>query len=242
MKIVELGDAALTLEFGNRIDPVLHARVIAARDALPRLPGITDVVPTYRSLTVHFDPRRLAAEELSRHLLAAANAPQQSALAGCNAPNGVRRWRIPICCDGDCGPDLAAVATATGRAPEEVVAVLCGQPWRVFLIGFLPGFPYMGELPEWLRLPRLTTPRTAVPERSVAIAGAQCAIYPWQSPGGWHLLGRTPARLFNANDSDQPALLAPGDAVSFVAIERSEYDRLELAITSGEFSSRNFSV
>jgi KipI family sensor histidine kinase inhibitor len=208
---------------------------MAARDALPRLPGITDVVPTYRSLTVHFDPRQLAPEELSRHLLAAADAPQKSALAG-------RRWRIPVCYGGEHGPDLAAVATATGRAPEEVVAALCGQPWRVFLIGFLPGFPYMGELPEWLRLPRLGTPRTAVSERSVAIAAAQCAIYPWQSPGGWHLLGRTPARLFDAADSEQPALLAPGDAVSFVAIDGSEYDRLEAAIAGGELSSRNFSV
>ncbi len=242
VKIVELGDAALTLEFGNGIDPALHARVMAARDALPRLPGITDVVPTYRSLTVHFDPRQLAPEDLSGHLLAAADAPQKSALAGCNAPNGVRRWRIPVCYGGDLGPDLAAVATATGRAPEEVIAALCGQPWRVFLIGFLPGFPYMGELPEWLRLPRLGTPRTAVPERSVAIAGAQCAIYPWQSPGGWHLLGRTPARLFDASDNEQPALLAPGDAVSFVPIDSSEYVRLELAIACGELSSRNFSV
>jgi KipI family sensor histidine kinase inhibitor len=237
VRVLELGDTALTLTFGacNHIDAALHARVMAARDALPRLPGITDVVPAYRSLTVHFDPRRLSRADLAQQLRAAADALQKSALAG-------RHWRIPVCFDGALGPDLAAVAAATGRSPDAVVAALCAQPWRVFLIGFLPGFPYMSELPEWLRLPRLATPRTAVPARSVAIAGAQCAIYPWQSPGGWHLLGSTPARLFDANNVERPALLTPGDAVSFRAIERHEFDRLEAAITAGELASTRFAT
>jgi inhibitor of KinA len=218
-RIVELGDAALTLEFGDRIDPALHAQVMAARNTLPDLPGITDVVPTYRSLTVHFDPLRLPHDELIASLKKLAEAPlQKSALVG-------RRWEIPVCFGSEHGADLASVAKATGRNEGEIIATLCSIPLRVFLIGFLPGFPYMGELPEWLRLPRLSTPRTAVPERSVAIAGAQAAIYPWQSPGGWHLLGRTPWRIFDATNDTQPALLAPGDEVHFRAIDPAEYAR-----------------
>ncbi len=244
-RLLDLGDAALTLAFGesDHIDAALHARVMAARAALPQLPGITDVVPAYHALTVHFDPRRLSRADLARQLLAAAEwaeklaqqPAEKSALAG-------RHWRIPVCFGGAHGPDLAAVAAATGRSPAEIVAALCAQPWQVFLIGFLPGFPYMGELPAWLRLPRLDTPRTAVPPRSVAIAGAQCAIYPWQSPGGWRLLGSTPARLFDAGLAEQPALLGPGDAVRFVAIEGGEYDRLERAIAGGELASTCFAT
>ncbi len=216
-RIVELGDAALTLEFGDRIDRELHARVMAAQAALPALAGIADVVPTYRSLTVHFDPLQLPHARLAAELRAAAEKPmEKSVLAG-------RRWEIPVCFGGDFGPDLAAVSTATGRSEQDIIDTLCCLELRVFLIGFLPGFPYLGELPDWLRLPRLTTPRTAVPANSVAIAGAQAAIYPWQSPGGWHLLGRTPLCLFDANNAARPALLAPGDSVSFRAITLAEF-------------------
>jgi KipI family sensor histidine kinase inhibitor len=216
-RVVALGDAALTMEFGDRIDRELHARVMAAQAALPRLPGITDVVPTYRSLTVHFDPLQLAHAALEHELRAAAESPmEKSVLAG-------RRWEIPVCFGGDFGPDLAAVASATGHSEAHIIEALCALELRVFLIGFLPGFPYLGELPDSLRLPRRTTPRTAVPANSVAIAGAQAAIYPWQSPGGWHLLGRTPLCLFDASNAARPALLAPGDTVCFRAITPTDY-------------------
>jgi KipI family sensor histidine kinase inhibitor len=105
---------------------------------------------------------------------------------------------------------------------------------RVFLIGFLPGFPYLGELPPWLHLPRRATPRTAVPANSLAIAGAQAAIYPWQSPGGWHLLGQTPVRLFDVSDAARPALLAPGDSVRFRAVDHDELQHLANAIATGK--------
>ncbi|MDZ4252571.1 MAG: 5-oxoprolinase subunit PxpB, partial [Sulfuritalea sp.] len=191
-RLLALGDGALTLEFGERIDPALNARVIAARDALAamQLDGISDLVPTWRSLTVHFDPLRLDRQRLGEHLLQCAQAEtQELALA--------RRWQIPVVFGDEFGPDLAAVAQATGRSATQIIEALCATELRVFLIGFLPGFPYLGELPDWLRLPRLATPRAAVPANSLAIAGAQAAIYPWPSPGGWHLLGRTPLRLFD---------------------------------------------
>lgn len=231
-RLLDLGDGALTLEFGDRIDSALSARVMAARDALAadRLDGITDVVPTWRSLTVHFDPLRLDRQRLADCLRRCADAPaQESALA--------TRWQIPVCFGGEHGPDLDAVAAATGRSPEDVVANLCATELRVFLLGFLPGFPYLGELPEWLHLPRRATPRSAVPANSFAIAGAQAAIYPWASPGGWHLLGRTPVRLFDLGKRERPALLAPGDSLRLTPITSDSYRQLDAAVAAGEIDA-----
>ena len=126
---------------------------------------------------------------------------------------------------------------ATQHSEAALIDALCATELRVFLIGFLPGFPYLGELPEWLRLPRLATPRAAVPANSLAIAGAQAAVYPWASPGGWHLLGRTPARLFDLNDATRPALLAPGDTVRFTPVSRDEFDRLATAVALRELDA-----
>ena len=212
-RLLELGDAALTLELGAGIDSATSARVMAARDAIDaaRLAGVIDLVPTYRSLTVHFDPLVTNRAALSAALLAAANTQQKSALAG-------RHFEIPVRFGDDDGPDLAEVAATVGRGADEIVDTLCGLELHVYLIGFLPGFPYMGDLPEWLRLPRRATPRTAVPANSVAIAGPQAAVYPWISPGGWHLLGRTTVQMFDATNTERPALLAPGDTVRFIRV------------------------
>lgn len=236
-RLLALGDGALTLELGDRIDVALNAGVMAAREALLalKLDGISDVVPTYRSLTVHFDPLRLDGDILGMHLLRAAQAPmQKSALA--------TRWRLPAVFGGEFGPDLAEVARATRRGEAEVIDALCATELRVFLIGFLPGFPYLGELPEWLRLPRRATPRTAVPANSLAIAGAQAAIYPWQSPGGWHLLGLTPVRLFDVNDAARPALLAPGDTIRFTPVEHGEFQRLAAAVAAREIDATQWQM
>ncbi len=231
-RLLDLGDGALTLEFGDRIAPEFSAKVMATRDALAAaaLDGVTDVVPTWRSLTVHFDPLRLDRQRLADCLLRCAQAPvQKSALA--------TRWQIPVCFGGEHGPDLNAVATAAGRSPEAVIEALCATELRVFLLGFLPGFPYLGELPEWLRLPRRSTPRSAVPANSLAIAGAQAAIYPWVSPGGWHLLGRTPVRLFDLANENRPALFAPGDSLRFTSIPADRYQQLHAAVAAGEINA-----
>jgi len=234
-RLLDLGDGALTLEFGDRIDAELNARVMAARDALAalKLEGIGDLVPTYRSLTVHFDPLRLDRDALGRAMLrAAVNASEMPAPA--------TRWLIPVLFGGEWGPDLGEVARATGRSEAAIVEAVCATELRVFLIGFLPGFPYLGELPAWLHLPRRATPRTAVPANSLAIAGPQVAVYPWQSPGGWHLLGRTPARMFDVGDADRPALLAPGDSVRFRAVENREFEDLAHALDAGSMSRKDW--
>jgi inhibitor of KinA len=234
-RLLDLGDGALTLEFGDWIDTALNARVMAARDALAslKLDGIGDLVPTYRSLTVHFDPLQLDRDALGKALLQVATSPDQK-----SAP--ATRWLIPVAFGGDFGPDLAQVAQTTGRSESDVIDAVCTTALRVFLIGFLPGFPYLGELPDWLHLPRRTTPRTAVPANSLAIAGPQVAVYPWQSPGGWHLLGRTPARLFDVADTGRPALLAPGDSVRFRAVGPSEFDELARDLEAGRISRKDW--
>lgn len=223
MRLLELGDGALTLEFGASIDPEANARVMATRDALQAMAieGISDMVPTWRSLTVHFDPLRLPHDSLRQALLRAAG--QESAPA---TRRSGQEWRVPVCFGGEFGPDLAGVAAATGRKEADVIDALCAAELRVALIGFLPGFPYLAGLPAWLDLPRRATPRTAVAANSFAIAGGQAAIYPWQSPGGWHLLGRTPLRLFDTENPDRPALFAPGDLLRLAAIDAAEYERL----------------
>ena len=208
---------------------------MATRDALAdeALDGVTDVVPTWRSLTVHFDPLRLDRQVLADCLLRCTDAPiQESALT--------THWQIPVCFGGEHGPDLDAVAIATGRHPEAVIEALCATELRVYLLGFLPGFPYIGELPEWLRLPRRATPRSAVPANSLAIAGAQAAIYPWVSPGGWHLLGRTPVRLFDLANEARPALFTPGDSLRFTSISADRFQQLHAAVASGELNAEHW--
>lgn len=238
-RLLDLGDTALTLEFGDTVDLALSRRVMTARDALGSVNGVVDVVPTYRSLTVHFDPQVLTREDLSCRLLQAANSPAQSASVEAALATS---WRIPVLFGGENGPDLAEVAQTTGRSEADIVDAFCQIELRVFMVGFLPGFPYLGELPQWLQLPRRSTPRSTVPARSVAIAGAQAAIYPWQSPGGWHLIGSTPLRTFDLRTPDHPALLAAGDSVKFTPVNAAEFDRLSAAIKSGELSPKTFLV
>ncbi|HET6720887.1 MAG TPA: carboxyltransferase domain-containing protein, partial [Rhodocyclaceae bacterium] len=146
-----------------------------------------------------------------------------------------RRWLIPVCFDAEYAPDLDELASAKGLSREQVIALLTGTDFRVYMLGFLPGFPYLGGLPAACEMPRRATPRKLVPERSLAVAGLMCAVYPWESPGGWHLLGRTSVRLFDAGvDQDTPALLRAGDEVRWCAIDRPRYDELDALAAAGQ--------
>lgn len=232
-RLLDAGDAAFTVEFGEVIAPGLLAAVnsldaaIARAQAAGRLPGLIETMPTFRSLTVFFDPLISGRAELIAAL--------QPLLAGASraAPAPGRGWRLPVCYDGEAGPDLAATALALGLAIDELVALHSGTEVRVYMLGFLPGFPFMGDLPAALRLPRRSEPRVRVPAGSVAIAGGLTAIYPWESPGGWHLLGRCPVPLFDAG-RESPSLLAVGDRVRFTPVAMAEYRRIEAALKAGE--------
>ena len=234
-RLLPVGDAAWTVQFGEIIDPVLHARVLGLAGALEQaraageFSAVVDVVPTFRSLTVYFDPLSSNGEQLGAALLRLAEA------AGTASQQG-RHWRLPVCFDEDFAPDLNDLAAAKGLSREAVIALMTEATFQVYMIGFMPGFPYMGGLPSVLEIPRLASPRKAVPARSLAIAGAMCAVYPWESPGGWHLLGRTPVPMFSVSEVDSPALLASGDKVCWQAIDQSRYLEIEAAVASGQLA------
>ena len=138
-----------------------------------------------------------------------------------------------MCFDAGFAPDLDALARARGLTTAQVVELMTGTAFRVYMLGFQPGFPYMGGLPAALEVPRLATPRSDVPARSLAVAGRMCAVYPWRSPGGWHLVGRLPLALFDAADPVAPAWLQPGDEVRWRAIDRTRFDTLERRSAAG---------
>ncbi|MDR0378575.1 MAG: 5-oxoprolinase subunit PxpB [Candidatus Accumulibacter sp.] len=233
-RLLPLGDTAWTVEFGARIDPVLHGRVLGLLEAVERarkeapFVGIVDLMPTFRSLTVCYDPRVCDGERLGEALLSLART------AGATRREG-RHWCLPVCFDADFAPDLDDVAKARGLSREAAIGLLLDTSFQVYMIAFMPGFPYMGGLPEALEMPRLKSPRKAVPARSLAVAGSMCAVYPWESPGGWRLLGRTPIPLFSARD-EAPSLLASGDRVNWRAVERDEFTELETAAQAGRLA------
>lgn len=233
LRVLDAGDAAFTVEFGNGIAPGLLAAVNALDTAIARLhaegglPGLVETMPTFRSLTVFFDPL-----VTGRAALIAALQPL-FAVAEHGALVDGRHWRLPVCYEGDAAPDLAETARAIGVSEAEVVALHSGTEYLVYMLGFLPGFPFMGDLPEALRLPRRAEPRVRVPAGSVAIATGLTAIYPWESPGGWHLLGRCPVPLFDAARAS-PSLLAAGDWVRFEPVSTTEFERLERALHAHE--------
>ena len=188
--------------------------------------SIVDVVPTFRSLTVHYNPLACDGEVLGAALVHLAQSSGSASSQG-------RQWRIPVCFDEEFAPDLNDLAEAKGLSRDAVIALMTGATFQVYMIGFMPGFPYMGGLPAELEMPRLSSPRKAVPARSLAIAGAMCAVYPWESPGGWRLLGRTPVPMFSAAETAEPSLLASGDRVCWQAVERATFLEIQAAASAG---------
>jgi KipI family sensor histidine kinase inhibitor len=227
VRFLSAGDRALVVEFGDRIDRALSAAVLRL-DAAVRaagLEGVVETVPTFRSLTIYYDPiltGRAALERAVAGLLDRGQGTHRTA----------RLWRVPVCYEGEFAPDLAEVAGLTGLAAGEVVALHSGTRFHVYMLGFLPGFPYMGDLPPALALPRRADPRVRVPAGSISIATTLTAIYPYESPGGWHLIGTTPIRLFDAARTP-PALLAPGDAVLFQPIDPETFAAIKRAAERG---------
>lgn len=218
-----MGDQAMIVEFGNRIDPLLSAQIAMLaqrlRDSAPI--GVLDIVPAYTTLALYYDPREVGSgpspfETLQRTI---AGWLEMQALE--SAPAG-RTVEIPVCYGGALGEDLETLAHNRGLRPDEVVAIHSGATYHVHMLGFVPGFAYLGGLDERLASPRRATPRPRVPAGSVAIADGQTGIYPLETPGGWHLIGCTPLRLFRA-EASPPSLLNAGDKVRFLPISIEQF-------------------
>jgi KipI family sensor histidine kinase inhibitor len=221
-RIVTAGDSVVIVELEERIDVTVNRRAIRLAEALQSaaLPGIRDIVPTYRSVAIYFDPLRTDAERLSRTVEAEIDEPPA---APASTP-----IRIPVCYGGAYGPDLDDVAVFAGLSPSAVIELHSSPTYHVFMMGFLPGFAYMGTVDERIAAPRRAAPRVRVRAGSVGIAGGQTGVYPTDSPGGWQLIGMTPARPFDLRRAE-PFLFAAGDAVRFYPIEAGELEHAGVA-------------
>jgi KipI family sensor histidine kinase inhibitor len=208
------GDAALLVTFGDRIDLATNrlAHALAARLSQAPLPGLGEAVAGYTTLLVHYDPLALDYEQVQAWVQARVG---EASAAGTASSPEPRRIEVPVIYGGERGPDLEFVARHNGLSPEEVVRRHTARDYPVYLVGFTPGFPYLGGLDETIAAPRLPSPRSRVPAGSVGIAGQQTGIYSVDSPGGWRLIGWTPLALFDPG-REPPSLLAPGDVVRFV--------------------------
>lgn len=226
-RIEPQGDRCLLIRFGDSIDVEVGRLCLAAAQVLrlAQLPGVTDVVPSFVTVAVHYRPgggQRPRYEELAARI-----EPLLAQGVAADTQTG-RHVELPVCYGGEYGPDLPDVARHAGLSPEAVIELHRGAESLVFMLGFAPGAPYMGVHDARLDIPRRASPRTAVPAGSVAVANRQTVLYPSQSPGGWNIIGATPAVLFDPA-SDAPTLLQPGDRVRFVPIGPAEFRRLREA-------------
>jgi inhibitor of KinA len=221
-RIVEAGESALVVEFEERIDPEVNARAVGLAERLNAAPvaGVRDIVPTYRSVAVYFDPLRTSHDALMARLEREAVQPASPRARDLDVIH------IPVCYDREFGPDLVEVAAFGGISESAVVELHTRPTYHVFMLGFAPGLAYMGVVDDRIAAPRRQTPRERVPRGSVGIAGGQTGVYPAETPGGWQIIGRTPLKPFDLA-RPEPFLMKAGDAVSFDAIDRTEFDRLE---------------
>ncbi len=227
-RILPSGDAAVTVEFGRRLDEAVNRTVLAFDRAVAAagVTGIVETVPTYRSLLVHYDPVAASFDSLRAALLALAAEPLAPVVT-------TRRWRVPVVYGGEFGIDLDDVARARGLSPDEVVTRHMAGDYFVAMVGFTPGFCYLSGLDPSLATSRRAEPRAYTPPGSIHIGGVQAAIQCLAGPSGWHLLGRTPVRTFHPH-RDPVFLIAPGDAVTFYSINAEQFAELESAAERGK--------
>lgn len=209
--IVPLGDSSVLIQFGDEIDLTINRRVHALANLIITSPmqGVIEVVPAYATLLVHYDPLLLSFTQMKAYLNTQISQMEES------ESRKPRRIEVPVRYGGEQGPDLESVASYCGRRVEDVIRIHSEKIYTVYMMGFTPGYPYMGKLDDRLSMPRLETPRTHVPAGTVAIAGSQTGIYSIESPGGWQLIGWTPLKLFDLG-SESPFLFSPGDEVKFI--------------------------
>jgi len=234
VRYLSCGDTAFSVEFGNEISPEINGRVMALHAAIGQatqagqLAGVVETVPSMRALMVCYDPMATSRAKLE---------PAIEGLIARGLPTGMKTRQVTIpCCydDAEFAPDLAEIAERTKKKKEEVIALHLASRFKVYVLGFMPGLAYIAGLEKSLYLPRRPQPRVRVPRSTVAIAMDMTTIYPFESPGGWHLIGRTPLWMFDQR-REQPVFLAPGDSLTFQRIDRKTYDRVAREVEAGAF-------
>lgn len=224
------GDCGLTVQFGYEIERDLATQIMALRAAIDdqQIAGIVETVPTYRSLLVHYDPLQTSQSALIEILQPLVASLRQS------APSTARHWTLPICMQAEHAPDLANVAQLAGLSEEEVVRQFLATTHFIYMLGFAPGLPYMGDLPLALNIPRHENPVPKVEKGSVLIATGLTIIFPTDNPTGWHVLGRTPVPIFDLAKQN-PVLFSPGDQVSFQPVGLDDYRDIEQQLADGSY-------
>jgi len=224
------GDTGLTVQFGFDVDRALSAQIMVLRSVVDDagLPGVIETVPTYRSLLVHYDPL-----ETSQSKLIAALKPMIAELDAAK-DDKAKSFILPLCWEGDFAPDLANVADFAKMSPEEVISIVTETEHFIYMLGFAPGMPYMGDLPQALNIPRKKVPVKRVEKGSVMVATGLTVIYPAANPTGWHVVGRCPVPIFDLGRPD-PVFLSPGDRVRFRVIDAADFARIESRVAEGQF-------
>lgn len=220
MKILPAGDRALVADFGNVISEDVNRKVNALKKVLlaEKVAGVREMIPTYRSLLVEYNPAVISMQALRARIEAAD-------IEGAAAETEKRRvLEIPCCYGGQYGEDLAGLAELTGLSEKEIIDIHAGTEYRVYMLGFLPGFVYLGGMDERIAAPRLNSPRVSIPAGSVGIGGSQTGVYPMASPGGWRLIGMTPVSFYDPK-RENPVLCEAGDYIRFVPISPEEYEQ-----------------
>ncbi|MBO8172872.1 MAG: 5-oxoprolinase subunit PxpB [Bacillaceae bacterium] len=228
------GDRAVTVKFKQEISDDVNRNVIALAKRLEEktIAGVEECVPAYASLLVYYNPMQLGYAELVETL------HQLDTTVDGVSDEKTRVFEIPVLYGGKEGPDLEDVADYHGLTTDDVIRLHCGRKYRIYMLGFTPGFPYLGGLDPRLHTPRLETPRTRIPAGSIGIAGNQTGIYSLSTPGGWRLIGHTPVPLFTPENPENPVLLNAGDYIRFVPVSRTEYERISEEIKDNRYSPR----
>ncbi len=233
VKILTAGDSSLLLQFGNAIDPEINARIAATVQLMKEqhIEGVVDLIPAFCSLLINYDPRVISYGEMRRRM---------EKILSVEIAAGARKkkiYEIPVCYGGELGPDLATIAEHAGLTGQEVIDIHSSSDYLIYMLGFLPGFTYLGGLDERIHTPRLANPRIRIPAGSVGIGGSQTGIYPMDSPGGWQLMGMTPVKTYDP-EREVPILVEAGDYIRFVPIDRDEYERIQSEVAQGSYQVR----
>lgn len=230
INILTAGDSSILIEFGKEISPEINRKIKATVQLMKEqhIEGVVDVIPAFCSLLINYDPRVISYDEIRERM---------QKLVKVDAKSGEEKkkiYEIPVCYGGEYGPDIENIAANAGLSVEEVIKIHSSRDYLIYMLGFLPGFCYLGGLDERIHTPRLANPRIKINAGSVGIGGSQTGIYPLDSPGGWQLMGMTPVKTYDP-DREVPILVEAGDYIRFVPIDEDEYKRIKELVDRGEY-------
>jgi len=229
-KISAVGDSSVLIEFENEISPEINAKITSLVRLIKeqQIKGITDMIPSFRALLVNYEPRVISYSRIRRRLSELARFEART------TESSAKIFEIPVCYAGEYAPDIDHIAKRAGLSVKEVIKIHSGRDYLIYMLGFMPGFPYLGGLDERIHTPRLETPRVQIRAGSVGIGGTQTGIYPLDSPGGWQLLGMTPVKTYDPM-REQPILFEAGDYIRFVPIDKSQFNEIKAQTEEGTY-------